>query len=461
MRGTTHNGRAGKDGAYSIKHNDRNFELENAPHINPEKMSDNWYWHRYQKSDPKLTFEQVEKRFYDDNFTNSLKAKNERYRVSGHNEHIKSMDEYRTNKISCPEETILQIGKLGDTVDKDTLRHICIEHINWEAKTFPNVKVLDVALHADEQGAPHIHERKVWVANSKDGLIVGQGKALEEMKIKRPHPEKKKDRYNNPKTTYTAMCRQHFLEICRQHGLELEVEPDKASKRGLELVEYKKQQEEAKLENVQNQVFDMADTLDEYRELASEASQDYSDTSKKLQIAQKQINILETHINSKKIELSDMRTNLELSEASLSKNQNQLEQVEYIAKIQKTAKIPDMRPQTLGKGVIVQDSIENIQLAYQAMAAQQLNQQLEHEARLKVKKAEKAAAKTINQAKQQAEAIIEKAYHQRDTVNEKLASIKLDDIQRYIPDLDTQVKRAKALEREQPHQHKHKHDLNR
>lgn len=461
MRGTTHNGRAGKDGAYSAKHNDRNFELENAPHINPQKMSDNWYWHCYEKSDPKLTFEGVEKRFYEDNFKDSLNAKNERYRVSGHKEHIKSMDEYRTSKISCPEETILQIGKLGDTVDKDTLRHICIEHINWEAKTFPSVKVLDVALHADEQGAPHIHERKVWVANSKDGLIVGQGKALEEMGIKRPHPEKKKDRYNNPKTTYTAMCRQHFLEICRQHGLELEVEPDKATKRGLELVEYKKQQEEAKLEITQNQVFDMTDTLDSYRELASEANQDYLDASQKLQIAQEQINILETNINFKKIELSDIRANLGLTEASLSKKHNQLEQVEYIDKLQKTAKIPDMKPQTLGKGVIVQDSIDNIQLAYQALAAQQLNLQLEREAKLKIKKAEKAATKAINQAKQQADEIVKEARSRVDSVDEKIASIRLREYERYIPDLDKQVAEAKALERGQEHKHIHKHDLKR
>ena len=73
MRGTTHNGRAGKDGAYSVKHNDRNFDIENAPHINPEKMSDNWYWHCYQKDCPELTFEQVEKKFYEDNFIESLK----------------------------------------------------------------------------------------------------------------------------------------------------------------------------------------------------------------------------------------------------------------------------------------------------------------------------------------------------------------------------------------------------
>ena len=253
MRGTSHNGRVGKNGTYSPKHNDRNFDVDSAEHINPDRVDDNWYWHTYQSEEPEMTFEQAESKFYEDNFTDSLNAKNERYRASGHKDRMKSMDEYRENRLSCPEETLLQVGKTGKTIDPDLLRRICIGHIKWEINTFPNVKVLDVALHVDEEGAPHMHERKVWVAHSSDGLIVGQAKALEEMGIDRPHPEKKIDRYNNLKTTYTAMCREHFLEVCKQHGLELELEPDKTSKRGLELEEYKRQQEQEKVEQARQE----------------------------------------------------------------------------------------------------------------------------------------------------------------------------------------------------------------
>lgn len=252
MRGTSHNGRAGKNGVYSVKHNDRNFDVDSAEHIDKDRMSGNWYWQKYQKEQD-MTFEDCEKRFYEENFTESLNAKNERYRQQGHKERVKTMDEYREHRLSCPEETLLQVGKTGETIDPDLLKQICIEHINWEIQTFPNVEVLDAALHVDEDGAPHMHERKVWVAHSSDGLIVGQAKALEEIGIERPHPEKKKDRYNNPKTTYTAMCREHFLEVCKQHGLEIELEPDKASKRGLELTEYKRKQEQEKTEQAQKE----------------------------------------------------------------------------------------------------------------------------------------------------------------------------------------------------------------
>lgn len=63
------------------------------------------------------------------------------------------MDEYRKSPQTCPEEVILQIGKMGDTIPADMMARIIQEQINWEQQQFPGVKVLDVALHMDEQGA--------------------------------------------------------------------------------------------------------------------------------------------------------------------------------------------------------------------------------------------------------------------------------------------------------------------
>ena len=44
QRVTRHSGRSGKGGAYSSKHNDRQFDAENAEHINKERMKQNVYW---------------------------------------------------------------------------------------------------------------------------------------------------------------------------------------------------------------------------------------------------------------------------------------------------------------------------------------------------------------------------------------------------------------------------------
>lgn len=250
MRGTTHNGRAGKNGVYSPKHNDRNFESEHADHIDRSQSNNNWYWHMYSKENPDMTFEDVERKFYEEHFKDNLTVKNERYRKAGHKERMKTMDEYRSGKRTCPEEIILQVGKVGETIDPNLLKKICIEHVTWQINTYPNVKVLNTAMHVDEEGAPHVHVRQVWVGESNDGLVVSQSKALEEMGIERPHPEKKRGKYNNSKMTFTKACREHFFEVCLEHGLELEKEPNEVSKSGLDLQEYKCQQEKEKLEQI-------------------------------------------------------------------------------------------------------------------------------------------------------------------------------------------------------------------
>ncbi len=254
MRLTAHNGRAGKKGVYSPKHNDRNFNPRQSDHIDEQKSSDNWYWHYYQKNHPDMTFEEVEARYYEQHFRESLDARNQKSIDQRHPERVKSMDDYRASQKTCPEEQIMQIGKDGQTVDPAVLRKIAIEQINWEQKKYPNFRLLDVALHVDEQGAPHIHKRGVWIAH-EDGLeVVGQAKALAEMGISAPDPDKKYGKYNNAKMTYTKECREHLAELCREHGLDLELTPKEHSKSGLALEEYKAQQEQEKARQAQQEL---------------------------------------------------------------------------------------------------------------------------------------------------------------------------------------------------------------
>lgn len=246
MRATSHNSRAGKDGAYSAKHNDRNFDLNNAEHINKEKTSQNitGEWTR-----TGISFEESEKKFYEEHFRKFLDFQNAKYEAHRNKRDQKTMDEYRRSPRTCPEETIYQIGKKDDTISPQLLSNIVAKQIAWEAKNFPNVKILNYALHTDEQGAPHVHVRKVWIAHDSNGnLRVNQNGALSEMGIERPDPDKKQNRYNNPKMTYTRDCRQHLLEVCRTYGLEIETDPLEKSKTGLSLDEYKSRQEQVKLE---------------------------------------------------------------------------------------------------------------------------------------------------------------------------------------------------------------------
>lgn len=253
MRVTLHNGRSGKDGSFRASHNDRDFDVGKADHINQEKSAGNWTWHLYRKSDPDLTFDQAERKFYETYFGKSLEAQNGRHRKAGNLNRVRTVDDYRAARQSCPEETILQIGKLGETVSPKVLHRIAVEQIAWEQKAFPNVKVLNAALHVDEEGAPHLHKRQVWTAEGKDGLTVSQNKALKEMGIERPDTSKPEGRYNNAKMSYTEQCREHFSGLCRKYGLDIEDKPKEASETGLSLLEYQSREEQKKLDALKAQ----------------------------------------------------------------------------------------------------------------------------------------------------------------------------------------------------------------
>lgn len=249
MRATIHNGRTSHLGAFTPRHNDRNFNISHAEHIDPERVKNNRYWNW--TGNPETTFEAAEAAFYEKHIRQHLDAQNARYRAQRHAERTKTLDEYRRSPQTCPEEVILQIGKLGDTIPADMMARIIQEQINWEQKTFPGVKVLDVALHMDEQGAPHIHERRAWVYTDKDGnLAISQNKSLEQMGVELPNPDRPRGRFNNRKQVFSQMCREHLLQICREHGLEIEEIPQEKSQSGLSHIAYMTRREEEKTNNL-------------------------------------------------------------------------------------------------------------------------------------------------------------------------------------------------------------------
>lgn len=244
MRMTIHNGRAGKNGTYSPKHNDRNFDISSAEHIDPERMPDNIYWNWTGEN---ITFEDAEKAFYEEHCREYLDAVNRRHREQRHPERVRDMDAYRTAKQTCPEETLLMIGNRDEHLPPKTLRAICEDLRNWEEKQIPGLKVLDMALHVDEQGAPHIHMRKAWIYRDENNVeSIAQSKALQEAGIPLPHPDKPAGRHNNRKQTFSQMERKALYEICQEYGIEslLEMQPREKSRSGREFEDYKAEQAE-------------------------------------------------------------------------------------------------------------------------------------------------------------------------------------------------------------------------
>lgn len=248
MRMTIHNGRAGKNGTYSPKHNDRQFDTSRAEHIDPERMPGNVYWNWTGKN---ITFEDAEKAFYEEHCREHLDAVNQRHREQRHPERVRDMDAYRTARQTCPEETLLMIGNKDEHLPPKTLRAICEELKGWEEKQIPGLKILNMALHVDEQGAPHIHMRRAWIYRDENNVeSIAQSKALQAAGIPLPHPDKPAGRHNNRKQTFSAMERQALYEICREYGIEslLEMQPREKSRSGREFEDYKasKAEERAK-----------------------------------------------------------------------------------------------------------------------------------------------------------------------------------------------------------------------
>ncbi len=161
------------------------------------------------------------------------------------------------SKKTQPEETIFQIGDLKNcpnAVTSEELWAIYKDYQKEHNRRFGSrIKVLDAVLHQDE-GTFHIHERKAYIGlNSHNEAYPGKDSALAFLGIERPDKTTDKNRFNNRKQTYSAECRQIWLDVCQEHGIDIETIPREYSdKKGLTTIEYKVQQEQSKLQTVKD-----------------------------------------------------------------------------------------------------------------------------------------------------------------------------------------------------------------
>ena len=249
MRATHHSGR------YSggRKHNDREFDLDSAPHIDQTKQNKNFYLSRYKG----MPFAEAEQKFYKEYFKDMISDINRRADASRHKERRTSAEKLLSSKKTMPEEVIFQIGDKDTHVDMNVLYAVFSDFQKWHQSKFKNhVKLLNVAFHADEQ-TPHIHIRRVWVYDDPKGFkAIGQHKALEQMGYTLPDKSKKRSRFNNLKVAYTAECRKKWLEVCRNHGIDIEQTPKKRpiSKTNLKKNDFIIEKQTEKLQELQNAV---------------------------------------------------------------------------------------------------------------------------------------------------------------------------------------------------------------
>lgn len=370
MRATIHNGRTSHLGAFTPKHNDRNFNIKNAEHIDPERVKNNRYWNWTGKE---MTFEAAEQIFYEKHIRKHLDAQNARYQAQRHAERAKTMDEYRRSPQTCPEEVILMIGKAGDTIPADMMARIIQEQINWEQKQFPGVRVLDVALHMDEQGAPHIHERRAWVYTDKDGnSAISQNKSLEQMGVKLPNPDRPRGRFNNRKQTFSKRCREHLLQICREHGLEIEEIPQEKSKSGRTLEDYQAGEAEKRAAD--------AERRREFSERAAESAEKRAESARDVARSyEEHAEQVAGQINAEYGELADTGLQKQAMQKQLEEVQERLErvqeQLEYVQADYKKAYLKCRRAERRAA------DLQSILTAAERRQVEQIRQEQEREQR--------------------------------------------------------------------------------
>jgi len=231
-------------------HNSRtNFKGESL-NIDAEKSKNNYYWNCITGTKEHLSFKKVEEDYYKENYTSMLDARNENYKKNRHPENCRTMEEYMQADKTKPEEHIIQVGDMNNTITKKQLHEVLVDYYKWHTKTFPNVKFLDIAIHVDEKCAPHIHMRRVWECTGKYGKEICESKALKEMGIKRPDPNKEEGKDNNAKMTYTAMVRNKLLDICIAHGIDIETEVKDGGAIHLQPTEFKLKKMKEEIEEI-------------------------------------------------------------------------------------------------------------------------------------------------------------------------------------------------------------------
>lgn len=233
MKLTAHNARVDSSGL----HNDRQFDLDYAPHIDRSKVMLDQFWTYNGESDKPLN--EIELDFYKKHFLKSIKEQNRRNVANGHRERNRTLKQFYKADHTRPEDKILQLGNKNEHPDPALLWECALEYQRRFDEIFgENCKILDMSLHLDE-ATPHVHIRRVWMYEDENGIEkVGQTKALEKLGILEKDTSREKGRYNNPKMTFTAQERQLFRDICKEKGLELEDDAPSRRKH-LSVQEYK------------------------------------------------------------------------------------------------------------------------------------------------------------------------------------------------------------------------------
>lgn len=252
-KATSRSGRKGKSGqSYNANHNTLEATRMNQPHIDQSRTRDNVYIrfdsnckpHSSKGGNGGFNATQHEKKRYEELYGAGLEARNERYIKEGHKDRCRTISELYTDPKTAPMEILWQVGNSKCDIPTAELRKALTAAFNQTYSQLrkqygANLIPLDCGLHMDEK-VPHIHFRVALGAEDKFGNFVpNQNAALEAMGFERPDPSKPQSRYNSPLISFSDTVREMFYKACEQQGIQIDREVKSASRRQIEMLEYK------------------------------------------------------------------------------------------------------------------------------------------------------------------------------------------------------------------------------
>lgn len=220
--------------------------------------ANNLYWNKYddgystKSQSGKLSFHEAELKFYQERYGDFFKQLEKNNQKEGHSERTKPLEHWVESSRYGITESILQLGKKGQNIDPKILLDCAISYYQWMSKaTGGRFQLVDLALHLDEQ-TPHIHARGVWECTDKnDHKMPCTDRALKEMGIERPNPEKPSGKYNNRKITFdNDIARPKWYDIIEEHGIKIDREVKTPSQKHKKTLEYQVDQEQAKYDEL-------------------------------------------------------------------------------------------------------------------------------------------------------------------------------------------------------------------
>lgn len=280
MKATMRNSRNG-----SAKHNDRDFDLaheRNDGHIDINRQDQNIYWHCY--SNENISFFEAEQKYYKEHYKATVKQTNEKAKAAGHKERRTTLAKMYNNARTQPEETILQIGNIYETVDLETFTACVQDYITELQKYDKHIHIIDWAIHGDE-AVPHAHIRKVYDYADEQGILhISARKALELEGFDKPMPDEPETILNNNKVTFDKHMRNKWYDICEEHDLMIEREPvfsNTAHKDKETYIQDQQKEAEKQLEETRNRLQEEEQRLLQMRQQMQLLDEEYKEKEKK------------------------------------------------------------------------------------------------------------------------------------------------------------------------------------